>query len=112
MSNAEQVLNEVKQFIENYIKRSQERGEMYGSIEEIESNWNILNKINFIIKGIDDEGVSFSDFLLYKGFGAKRASTIIKEKKAEDKYLELTKLWEEYTEWRQIKINPSSPHFK
>ncbi len=106
MTDLTEKLNKISEFIDNYFKWSQERGKMYGSIEQLESNWCILNRIYFILNGLDDceEQYSYSEFLKNKGFGAKSATTIIKERKIEDDYLELNEIWNEYILWRNKAI--------
>ncbi len=102
MLNAEKKLKEIKKFALNYIKWSQERGKMYGSVAEIESNWVVLDNIFFILRDLHEEmnDYNFSAFLRTKGFGAKRASSVIAEMELDDPFLELNNLWNEYLEWR------------
>ena len=102
MNEAQEKLNEVKKFIKNYVDWSQERGMMYGSIAELESNWRLLDNLFFILNNLLEEmnDFNFSAFLKHKGFGAKNATSIIEEKKPDNPYLELNDLWNEYVGWR------------
>ncbi len=106
MDDAIKKINSVAQFIDNYFRLSQERGKMYGSIEEIESNWCLLNKIFFLLHGLENEEkkFSFQEFLFIKGFGAKRVSTVIKQESNVEPYSKLNQIWNEYLEWRNSKI--------
>lgn len=106
MDNPTSIIDEIKQFIEEYMTHSQKRGEMYGSIEMLESNWILLNHLYFIVNGLSDheEQNSFREFLIVKGFGSKNAAMIIREQNLESPYLELNNIWTEYSEWRDNRI--------
>ena len=101
MNEAHEKLNEIKRFMKNYVEWSQQRGIMYGSIAELESNWRLLDNLFFILNNLHEEmnDFNFSAFLKHKGFGAKNATLVIKEKKPDNPYLELNNLWNEYIDW-------------
>lgn len=100
-------LHKIRQFIDDYMEWSQKRGPMYGTIDTLEQNWILLDCIHFILNDLYEERnrFNFSEFLVSKGFGAKNATMIIKERNPKDPYLELNKLWNEYLEWRKLKID-------
>ena len=70
----------------------------------------LLNHIYFILNSLHDKihEYGFSSFLQSKDFGAKGAAMVIQEKNYKDPYLELNKLWNEYTDWREKKIRESN----
>ena len=106
MTDSLEKIKKIKSFITNYIIRSKERGNMYGSIAELESNWDLLDHIYCILEELEDveNDCNFTAFLLSKGYGVKSAASIIKEIKSKDPYTELNKLRNEYEEWRSKKI--------
>lgn len=93
-------IKEALSFIELYFSNSQKRGPMYGSIEQLESNWILLNKIKLILIGKDINKFDYPTFLQTKGFGAKSASTKIKEENLPDPYSQLNEIWNQYIRWR------------
>ena len=68
---------------------------MYGSISELEINWNLLNQIYFILNSVHDKynEFNFANFLIEKSYGAKNAAMVINESSVENPYLELNNLW-------------------
>ncbi len=108
MADAQTKLDEIRQFIDNYIKSTKERGKMHGSIAEIESQWWVLDLIYFLLEDIstnDKNKLDWGAFLSSKGFGAKNAAYIVADMKPADPYLELSKLRTEYEAWRKAKID-------
>lgn len=102
-----QKIHEIREFIDTFITASKKRGKMYGSISDIESQWYVLDQINFILEGVPKElvgTVAWGTFLSYKGYGAKSAASIIDEGSFDDPYTVLTNLRNEYEEWRAQKI--------
>jgi hypothetical protein len=80
---------------------------MYGSIEALETQWDVLDHIYLILEDLYDgrHDLAWGWFLMhYKGFGAKSADFIIKEMNPSDPYLELAKLRDEYEQWRRKEI--------
>lgn len=79
---------------------------MYGTLDQLERIWIILERIDDIIEGIDSNSsrLDYFDFQFKKGFGAKSGSTRISEKKVDDPYMELVKLWKEYKDWKVGKL--------
>ena len=107
MSNKpEEIIRNIKQFIEQYMEHSQKRGRMYGSIRELESNWILLDHVSFILNSLEErwDEMNFATFLCSKGFGAKSASQFIEEEKSQEPYLALNNLWNEYIKWRTPNI--------
>lgn len=106
MNDSNQKIKKIQDFIDEFMMWSQKKGQMFGSLEVVEHNWILLDHIYFILHDLYDEQkkYNFHRFLDSKGFGAKDATTVIQEKNVENPYLELNKLWEEYLEWRQPKI--------
>jgi hypothetical protein len=105
--SSDEKITQIKSFIDMYIESSKERGKMYGSISEIESKWQVLDHIYFILENIPYENIGsiiWGAFLSTKGYGSKRASTIFVDKKLEDPYSALVELRNEYEEWRKTKI--------
>ena len=106
MSDSTKKIEEIRNFIKTYIKASQQRGKMYGTISELESNWILLDNLIFILEGWQDkqQEIDFSAFLRSKGYGAKSASMVINEGNFDEPYIELNKVWNEYVGWRDNKI--------
>ena len=100
-------IRKIKKFINDYIKYSKTRGRMYGSIEALETQWEVLDYIYFILEELYDvrDDLRWGKFMMdYKGFGAKSADRIIKETNPPDPYLELVKMRDEYEQWRRKEI--------
>ena len=104
MENSQNKLNRIKEFIDNWIRNTKERGKMYGSLSEIEAQWWVLDRIYLILEDVPETENFWGDFLCEKGFGAKNASIVVKELKTESPYSELNKLRNEFEEWRAKKI--------
>ena len=100
-------LNSVHSFIRMYVEQFQKRGPMYGSIDVLESDWNLLNQIHFILIGESEDYpvFRFEAFLASKGFGDKSAATVIAEGGSQTPYKELNALWQEYIQWRDARLN-------
>ena len=105
MNNSDIKIKKIKKFIDDYVKNSQLRGSMYGSIGQLESNWVLLNQISFILDDIEDKkhDINFAAYLCEKGFGTKDAKMIVDEKNTDTPYLELNKMWNDYIEWKNKK---------
>ena len=100
-------IREIKKFIKDYMKYSKPRGRMYGNVEALETQWQLLDYTYFILEDLYDvrNDLRWGKFMMdYKGFGAKGADLIIKEMNPSDPYLELTKLRNEYEQWRKKEI--------
>jgi len=100
-------IKEIKKFINDYIKYSKTRGRMYGSIEALETQWNVLDHVYLILEDLSDmkHDLAWGRFMMdYKGFGAKSADHIIREMNPPDPYLQLSKLRNEYEQWRKKEI--------
>ena len=68
-------LSKIQEFIANYYQQTQKRGKMYGSIYELESNWNLLDHIFFILSDLEEDmhQYNFPAYLRHEGYGAKSA---------------------------------------
>jgi len=100
-------IREIKKFIKDYIKYSKTRGRMYGSIEALETQLDVLDHIYLILEDLDDvrHDLAWGIWMMdHKRFGAKSADLIIKEMNPPDPYLELSKLRNEYEQWRKKEI--------
>lgn len=103
MGSQSKKLDEIQSFISDYYDQSQKRGKMYGSISELESNWNLLDQIFFLLNDLQEKmhEYNFAAYLRQKGYGAKSAAMIINENQLDDPYKELNDLWSAYLSWRK-----------
>ena len=107
MEKAPRKIDEIQEFIDDYMRRSKTRGRMYGSIEALETQWQVLDYVYFILEDLYDvrDDLRWGKFMMdYKGFGAKNADLIIREMNPSDPYLELANLRDEYEQWRKKEI--------
>ena len=78
---------------------------MYGSLSELESNWNLLDQIYFVMETLPVEKNHFqwNDYIRLMGYkvGAISLSDWIEKRKPDDPYAELIKLRNEYETWRE-----------
>ena len=108
MRSPEQKLSEIKKVVDNVICGIKTKPLMWGSIEEIEANFFLLDSLDLILSIEESDSyreLSWRAFLSYKGgFGPRSASAVIREKKYDDPNKELSKLREEYYLWRSMMI--------
>jgi type IV secretory pathway TrbF-like protein len=106
MDKHKRKLQEIDKFITDYVQWTQQRGKMYGSLAQLESNWKLLDTISLIILDKSDkiDDVNFSLFLMEKGFGSRSAARTIEENESENPYEKLNILWNEYLGWRNKKL--------
>jgi len=98
-------LSDIKKIIDDFYTTIKTCPLSFGSVEDIEANFFIIDHIDLIInyQQIEYDELSWQSFLFYKGFGNTTATSIIKNN-ASDHYKELNNLREEYVLWRNAKL--------
>lgn len=92
--------------INNFNVTISSRPVTFGSIEDIEANFFLVDQIDMILKGHDKDyrELSWQEFLLFKGYGNKSASDAIRSLKVDNIYNCFSALRAEYFDWREAKI--------
>lgn len=107
MATGSSKMSKIKELIDSFYQTTRTRPLAFGTIEDIEANYYVIDHIDLIIKyrEVDYEELSWQAFLFYKGLGNMSASDVIKREVSKAPYEELNRLREEYLQWRDAKIS-------
>jgi len=98
----------IKEVIDDFFDCFYNRPKLFGTVDQIEATFVIIDRINFILKygsSIDKKEFSWTSFISYKGLSDRpNVSAIDAVKKVNDPYNALQKLRNEYNRWVDMKI--------